>query len=92
MQHFFGIILRGSEDEIIDDERIGKGSYLGLEAVMADARKRMKQNPNIRQINIYRTDRIFRGFKDRPDLQNLQGERMLVHQLFAEPEASESSS
>jgi hypothetical protein len=52
MQHILGIILRNSDVEIMEDESPGKGSYMGLTAVMNDARKMILQNHNIKQINI----------------------------------------
>ncbi len=68
MQHIFGILLRDSDIEIIDDDTPPKGSYMGLVTAIANGRKRMAQNPNIRQINIYRV---------------IQGQRILDQQIFA---------
>lgn len=75
MQHIFGIFLRGSDIEIIDDEDPLKNSFAGLYMAMIDGRKRMMENPNIRQINIY---------------QVIQGQRILSQQMFSEVESVKS--
>lgn len=53
MQHIFGIILIDNDCEILEDESPGKGSYQGLQMAIFEGQKRIKQNPNIKQINIY---------------------------------------
>lgn len=42
MQHITGIILQGSDVEIMEDESPGKGSYLGLHAVIFKGRKQFE--------------------------------------------------
>jgi hypothetical protein len=76
MQHILGIILRNSDVEIMEDESPGKGSYMGLTAVMNDARKMILQNHNIKQINIYRI---------------IQGQRILDQRIFSKIETTENS-
>lgn len=69
MQQILGIILRDSNTEILESEAPGKGSYMGLLAAMIDARRRFKEGPNVKQINVYSIK---------------QGQRILDHQLFPE--------
>lgn len=69
MQHIFGILLRDSDMEILEDESPGKGSYMGLVVAMREAQDRIKKNPKIRQINIYSIKR---------------GQRILDYQIFPE--------
>lgn len=69
MQHIFGTILKDNDIEIIDDESPGKGTYMGLQAAIFEGEKALKQNPNIKQINIYRV---------------IQEQRIIAYQLFAE--------
>lgn len=87
MHHVLGILLYDNENEIIEDESPGKGSYKGLDFTIIDAKKMMRQNPKIRQINIYRADRIYRGFSG--ELSNVQEPRVLVQTLYAENESKE---
>lgn len=53
MQKAFGIVLRDSGIEVMDDESPEKGSFKSLQEMIFEAEKRIKQNPNIKQINIY---------------------------------------
>jgi hypothetical protein len=53
MQKVFGIVLRDSDIEIMDDESPEKVSLKSLQELIFEAEKRIKQNPNIKQINIY---------------------------------------
>lgn len=69
MHYILGIILHDSDMEILEDESPEKGSYMGLLGAMSDGRSRMKQSPNIKQINIYSMK---------------QGQRTLAHRLFPE--------
>lgn len=69
MQHILGTILKDNDIEIIEDESPGKGSYMGLQASIFEGQKILKQNPNIKQINIYRI---------------IQEQRILTYQLFPE--------
>lgn len=67
MHHIFGLILNDSSVEIIDDETPIKGNFMGLVAMMREGKRMMKQNPKIKQVNIYRV---------------IQGQRILDYQLF----------
>ena len=73
MQHIFGIILRNSDIEIMEDESPGKGSYNGLHDAMIRGRNMGMKNPNIKQINIYSIK---------------QGQRVLDQSLFFEIEST----
>lgn len=53
MQHVLGIILRNNENEIMESESPEKSSFLGLQMAIMEAEKRLKQNANIKQINVY---------------------------------------
>jgi hypothetical protein len=55
MQHTLGMILYDNDAEVIDNDTPGKEPYLFMDlfAAMAEGDKRMKQNPNIKQINVY---------------------------------------
>lgn len=69
MQHIFSYILKDNDNEIIDDESPEKGSYIGLQGAIFEGQRVLKQNQNIKQINIYRI---------------IQEQRIITYQLFQE--------
>lgn len=56
MQHTLGIIFKNNDAEFFDDATIdGKGfSPMSLFEAEAEAKKRLRENPGIRRINIYK--------------------------------------
>lgn len=62
MQHVLGMILRNNSTEIFDDATPGKESYsfMGLQAAVNEGNSRLRQNPEIIKINIYK---VFDGVK-----------------------------
>lgn len=54
MHYILGIMLRDSDHEILEDETPANGNFTRtLSALMAEGGRRIMQNPNIKQINIY---------------------------------------
>lgn len=55
MQHIIGAVYRNNPAELIDDETLGRESYIfaGLQAAIVEGHKRFSANPDILKINIY---------------------------------------
>lgn len=53
MQKIFGTILFDNDAEILDDERPENGNFQDLQSSIFECQRRLKQNPKIKQINIY---------------------------------------
>lgn len=53
MQKIFGTILFDNDAEILDDDRPENGNFKDLQSSIFECQRRLKQNPNIKQINIY---------------------------------------
>ena len=56
MQHILGVILRGNPAELMDDDNHGTNTYsfMGLQAAVSEAQNRLKYNPEILTVNVYR--------------------------------------
>ena len=76
MQHVLGMILRGNNAEVMDDDSLTNNPDLKMDlfSAMAEADRRMTQNPEIMQINVYE---VFDGVKRISP----QGRYGLVHML-----------
>lgn len=79
MQHVLGMILRGNDAEIIDDDSLSgpKPVIMDLFSGMNEGHRRMIQNPDIVKINIYE---VFDGVRRI----SATGKYQLVHQLIRE--------
>lgn len=55
MQHVLGMIIQGSNVEILDDDDLSRPAtkFMDLFSAMAEGDRRMKANPNIMKINVY---------------------------------------
>jgi hypothetical protein len=79
MQLVLGTILKGNDAELFDDESPNAESYSfgGLQMAINEGSKRISQNPDIQQINIYE---IFDGVRRASP----HGKYAPVYTLFAD--------
>ncbi len=69
MEIIFGTILRGTTEEVLETDRLGKALEMFLDVAIREARLKINQNRDIHKINIYR---------------NLQGQKILMHAIARE--------